>query len=92
MEAILADRARWQASAADMRAYAERTFRPETMVASHLALYREMIRGGRARARSRASWTDLAVRLAIEVYWRRRPGPGRRPATGGPARATADEH
>ena len=91
MEAIFVDRARWQASAADMRAYAERTFRPEAMVASHLALYREMIRGG-VPARRRASWMDLAVRLAIEVYWRRRPGPGPRPAVGGPARATADEH
>ena len=72
MEAILADRPRWQGMAAQMRAYAEHTFKPETMVARHLALYRDLIEGRTAPARRRAAWIDPAVRLAVEVYWRRR--------------------
>jgi len=72
METILADRPRWQGRAAEMRAYAEHTFKPETMVARHLALYRDMIEGRAARSRRRAAWIDPAMRLAVEVYWRRR--------------------
>jgi len=70
MEAILADRPRWQAMAPQIRAYAEHTFRPETMVARHLALYRDMIDGRSAGARRRPDWIDPVMRLAIEVYWR----------------------
>jgi len=72
METILADRSRWQALAPQIRAYAEHTFKPETMVARHLALYRDMIDGRAAAARRRADWMDPMMRLAIEVYWRRR--------------------
>ncbi len=72
IEMILADRPRWQAMAAQMRAYAEHTFKPETMVARHLALYRDMVEGRVAPARRRAAWIDPLVRLAVRVYWRRR--------------------
>lgn len=72
METILADRPRWQGMASRIRAYAERTFRPETMVARHLALYRDLIEGRAAAAKSRAAWMDPMVRLATKVYWRRR--------------------
>ena len=72
MEAILAERPRWQGMAAEMRAYAEHTFKPETMVARHLALYRDMIEGRTAPARRRAAWIDPVVRLAVKLYWRRR--------------------
>lgn len=72
METVLADRRRWQGLAAEMRAYAERTFKPETMVARHLALYRDLISGRAAPARRRAAWIDPAMRVAVEVYWRRR--------------------
>jgi len=72
MEGILADRKRWQRMAPQIRAYAEHTFKPETMVASHLALYRDMIDGRAASAKRRPNWRDPMVRLAIEVYWRRR--------------------
>jgi glycosyltransferase involved in cell wall biosynthesis len=72
METILADRPRWQGMAAEMRAYAEHTFKPETMVARHLALYRDMIEGRTAPARRRAAWIDPVVRLAVKLYWRRR--------------------
>lgn len=71
METILAERPRWQDMAADMRAYAEQTFNPETMVASHLALYRDMIEGRTVPAKRRAAWMDPVMRLAIKVYWRR---------------------
>ena len=72
METILADRPRWQGRAAEIRAYAEHTFKPETMVARHLALYRELMEGRAAAAPRRAAWIDPAIRLAVEVYWRRR--------------------
>ena len=72
METVLADRPRWQDMAAEIRAYAEQTFKPETMVARHLALYRDMIEGRAATARRRAAWIDPAMRLAVEVYWHRR--------------------
>jgi hypothetical protein len=58
--------------AAEIRAYAEQTFKPETMVARHLALYRDMVEGRAASVRRRAAWIDPAMRLAVEVYWRRR--------------------
>ena len=70
MEALLADRPRWQALASQIRAYAEHTFKPETMVARHLALYRDMMDGRAAAARRRPDWIDPVMRLAIEVYWR----------------------
>jgi hypothetical protein len=70
METILADRPRWQERAADMRAYAERKFNPKTMVASHLALYRDMLAGQTLPARRRTAWMDPVVRLAIKAYWR----------------------
>lgn len=77
METILADRPRWQGMAAEMRAYAADAFRPETMVASHLELYREMLEGRRVPARRRTRWMDPAVRLAIRAYWGGgRPGRG----------------
>ena len=72
METILADRPRWQGMATRIRAYAEHTFKPETMVASHLAMYRDLIDGRMERATRRAAWMDPMVRLAIMVYWRRR--------------------
>jgi len=72
METILADRPRWHGMAADMRAYAEEAFKPETMVARHLALYRDMIEGRTVPAKRRAAWMDPVVRLAIKAYWRRR--------------------
>jgi glycosyltransferase involved in cell wall biosynthesis len=71
METILADRPRWQGLAAEMRAYAERTFDPETMVVRHLALYRDMIEGRTAIPRRQTIWIDPAMRLAVEMYWRR---------------------
>jgi glycosyltransferase involved in cell wall biosynthesis len=71
METILADRPRWQGMAAELRAYAEQRFKPEAMVASHLALYRDMIGGRTVPPRRRAAWVDPVVRLAVEVYWRR---------------------
>ena len=70
METILADRPRWQGRAAEIRAYAEHTFKPETMVARHLALYRDLIEGRAAAARRRAAWIDPAMRVAVEAYWR----------------------
>jgi glycosyltransferase involved in cell wall biosynthesis len=70
METILADRPRWQERAADMRAYAEQKFKPETMVASHLALYRDMLAGRTLPAHRPAAWMDPVVRLAIKAYWR----------------------
>jgi glycosyltransferase involved in cell wall biosynthesis len=72
METILADRPRWQGMATRIRAYAEQTFKPETMVASHLAMYRDLIDGRTVRATRRAAWMDPMVRLAIMLYWRRR--------------------
>jgi glycosyltransferase involved in cell wall biosynthesis len=72
MDKVLADRLRWRNMAASMRAYAEQTFKPETMVARHLALYRDMIHAYTAPAGRRPDWIDPVVRLAIEVYWRRR--------------------
>jgi len=71
MDAILADRPRWHDMVAQIRAYATHTFRPETMVARHLALYREMI--CTVSAERRPAWMDPMMRLAIDVYWRR-PG------------------
>ncbi|HMG17441.1 MAG TPA: hypothetical protein VK573_01855, partial [Gemmatimonadales bacterium] len=77
METILADRPRWQGMAADMRAYAEQAFKPATMVASHLALYRDLIEGRTGMpAKRRAAWMDVVVRLAIKAYWRASPGRG----------------
>jgi len=73
METILADRPRWQDMAGQIRAYAEHTFRPETMVTRHLTLYREMICA--ASAERRPDWLDPMMRLAIDVYWRRPQGP-----------------
>ena len=70
METILADRPRWQRMAADMRSYAEQAFKPETMVARHLALYRDLIDGRRAPAERRTTWMDVAMRLAVRAYWR----------------------
>jgi glycosyltransferase involved in cell wall biosynthesis len=78
METILADRPRWQAMAAEIRGYAEHTFKPETMVARHLALYRDMIERRTAPAIRRPDWIDPVMRLAIEVYWRRRRAAGRK--------------
>jgi glycosyltransferase involved in cell wall biosynthesis len=72
IETVLAERPRWQATAGQMRAYAARTFEPETMVARHLALYRALLEGRRGPARRRGAWIDPAMRLAVEVYWRRR--------------------
>ena len=72
VETILADRPRWHGMAADMRAYAEQTFKPETMVARHLALYRDLIEGRTVPAKRRADWMDPVVRLAIKAYWRDR--------------------
>ena len=72
METILADRRRWQGRAAEMRAYAEHAFRPETMVARHLELYRELVEGRTAPARRRGAWIDPMMRLAVDVYWGRR--------------------
>ena len=72
IEAVLAERPRWQATAGQMRAYAERTFEPGAMVARHLALYRDLIEGRAEPARRRAAWIDPAMRLAVEMYWRRR--------------------
>jgi hypothetical protein len=73
VDTVLAERPRWQATAELMRAYAARTFDPETMVARHLALYRGLIEGRTGpAARRRAAWIDPAMRLAVEVYWRRR--------------------
>ena len=92
MDAILADRPRWRAAAAEMRAYAERTFKPETMVARHLAMYEELRRGDRVAAKRGAFWVDLAVRLAIEGYWRRGPGHRGDRRRGGPEKATVDAH
>jgi hypothetical protein len=69
METILADRPRWQGMAAEMRAYAEQTFKPETMVARHLALYRDLIEGRTVAVKRRAAWMDPMVRLAIKAYW-----------------------
>ena len=74
METILADRPRWQGMAAQIRAYAEHTFKPETMVARHLALYRDMIEGRTVPAKRQSAWIDPAVRLAVKVYWRHRRG------------------
>ena len=71
METILSDRPRWQGMAGQIRAYAEQAFKPETMVASHLALYRDMIEGRTVPVRRRTAGMDLVVRLAIKVYWRR---------------------
>src|SRR6185503_13900640 len=74
METVLADRPRWQGLAGEMRAYAERTFKPETMVARHLALYRDMLESRTGPARRRHAWMDPMMRLAIKAYWgRRRP-------------------
>ena len=70
METILADRPRWQGRAAEIRAYAEHTFKPETMVARHLALYHDLIEGRAGAPGRRAAWIDPAMRLAVEVYWR----------------------
>ncbi len=72
IERVLAERPRWQARAGQMRAYAAETFRPETMVAQHLALYRALLERSREPARRRAAWLDPAMRLAVEVYWGRR--------------------
>jgi glycosyltransferase involved in cell wall biosynthesis len=71
METILADRPRWQGMAGEIRSYAEQTFKPETMVARHLVLYRAMIDGRTAPAKRQADWIDPVMRLAIDVYWRR---------------------
>ena len=71
METILADRSRWQGMAAKIRAYAADTFKPETMVARHLALYRDLIDGRTAPAMRRPDWIAPLMRLAIEVYWHR---------------------
>ena len=70
METILADRPRWQGMAADIRAYAEQTFKPETMVARHLALYHDLLEGRTVPAGRRTGWMDPVVRLAIRTYWR----------------------
>jgi glycosyltransferase involved in cell wall biosynthesis len=70
METILADRPRWQGRAAEIRAYAEHTFKPETMVARHLALYHDLIEGRAGAPGRRAAWIDPAMRLAVEAYWR----------------------
>lgn len=70
METILADRPRWHGMAAAMRGYAEQTFKPETMVARHLALYRDLIEGRTVPAKRRATWMDVAMRLAVRAYWR----------------------
>jgi glycosyltransferase involved in cell wall biosynthesis len=70
MESIFAERPRWQALAGEMRAYAENKFRPATMVAAHLALYRDILEGKTATARRRSAWKDVLVRLAIRAYWR----------------------
>lgn len=78
METILADRPRWHAMAGELRAYAEHTFKPETMVARHLALYRHMIDRRTAPPMRRPDWIDPVMRLAIEVYWRRRGAAARR--------------
>lgn len=72
IERVLSERPRWRARAGQMRAYAEDTFRPETMVAQHLTLYRGLIERRREPARRRAAWLDPAMRLAVEVYWGRR--------------------
>jgi glycosyltransferase involved in cell wall biosynthesis len=71
MDTILADRPRWQAMAGELRSYAEQTFKPETMVARHLALYRAMIDGRTTPPKRQAEWMDPVMRLAIDVYWRR---------------------
>lgn len=86
MERVLAERPRWQDMAAEMRAYAEHTYKPETMVARHLSLYRGMIEGRVAPARRRAAWIDPAMRLAVEAYWCR-GRPRRRTGRPGPAKA-----
>ena len=52
METVLADRPRWQGLAGEIRAYAEQRFKPETMVARHLALYRDLIEGRTAPAQT----------------------------------------
>src|SRR5262249_52570814 len=72
METILADRPRWQAMAAKIRAYAAHTFKPETMVARHLALYRDLVGRRTLPVRRPPDWIAPVMRLAIEVYWRRR--------------------
>ena len=63
METILAEREHWQGMAAEIpRAYAEQTFKPETMVARHLALYRDLVEGRAGpAARRRAAWIDPAM-------------------------------
>ncbi len=48
--------------------------KPVTMVARHLAVYRDMIDGRTAPAECRPDWMDPVVRLAIEAYWRTAAG------------------
>jgi glycosyltransferase involved in cell wall biosynthesis len=69
--AVLADRARFRALAADMRAYAARKFNPEAMVQAHLDLYRKLLAGA-APCRRGKGWLDPLVRLAVRAYWGRR--------------------
>jgi glycosyltransferase involved in cell wall biosynthesis len=69
MEIVLDDRQRYQALAGEMRAYAESKYSPESMVAGHLALYRELLARETFLSKQQAPWLDFVVRGAAKMYW-----------------------
>lgn len=73
METVLADRARYQALAGEMRSYAEAKFHPDAMTAGHLALYRDILAGQTFPAKRQAGRLDSAMRFAVNWYWRSPP-------------------
>ena len=71
IETIFVNRHRYQAIAAEIRAYAENKYSPEAMVAGHLALYRDLTSGSALSAKRPITRMDIAVRTAVDMYWRR---------------------
>jgi glycosyltransferase involved in cell wall biosynthesis len=69
--AVLQERPRFQARAAEMHAYAARKFDPEAMVGAHLELYKDLL-AGPAPSRRGKGWLNPLVRLAVKAYWSRR--------------------
>jgi len=72
IDTVLADRARYQALAPEMRAYAENKFKPETMVRAHLDVYEQLLQERPDPVGAYDAWSlrDAAVRVAAKVYWR----------------------
>lgn len=71
IETMIREQSRFQALAPEMRDYAEKKYKPATMVENHLALYKRLVAKSNSESLRKAFWMDPLVRLGISAYWGR---------------------